>query len=190
MKLLTEASRLLRRAVTIPLLAGLAALAACSTAPPEGISPVTPFDVSRYVGKWYEIARLDHSFERGMTDVTATYRALPDGAIEVLNRGFDPAKGGWRDATGKALFTGDPTRGSLKVSFFGPFYGGYHIVALDQQGYRWAMVSGPDRGYLWILARDRSLPPGVREQLTLQARSLGFDVDKLIWVTQERTDPR
>ena len=190
MKLLTEASRLLRRAVTIPLLAGLAALAACSTAPPEGISPVTPFDVSRYVGKCYEIARLDHSFERGMTDVSATYRALPDGAIEVVNRGFDPARDGWRDATGKALFTGDPTRGSLKVSFFGPFYGGYHIVALDQQGYRWAMVSGPDRGYLWILARDRSLPPGVREQLTLQARSLGFDVDKLIWVTQERTDPR
>ena len=190
MKLLTEASRRLRRAVTIPLLAGLAALAACSTAPPEGISPVTPFDVSRYVGTWYEIARLDHSFERGMTDVSATYRALPDGAIEVVNRGFDPARDGWRDATGKALFTGDPTRGSLKVSFFGPFYGGYHIVALDQQGYRWAMVSGPDRGYLWILARDRSLPPGVREQLTLQARSLGFDVDKLIWVTQERTDPR
>lgn len=177
-----------RRSMAMALFATLALLGGCSTAPPEGITPVTPFDVSRYVGKWYEIARLDHSFERGMTDVTATYRALPDGAIEVINRGFDPAKSGWRDATGKALFTGDPGRGSLKVSFFGPFYGGYHIVALDQQGYQWAMVAGPDRSYLWILARERKLPAGVREQLITQARGLGFDVDKLIWVSQDKTD--
>ena len=189
MKLLSASSRRARHALALALFAGLAALTACSTAPPEGISPVTPFDVNRYVGKWYEIARLDHSFERGMTDVTATYRALPDGAIEVINRGFDPARNGWRDATGKALFTGEPSRGSLKVSFFGPFYGGYHIVALDQQGYRWAMVAGPDRSYLWILARDRTVPAGVRAQLITQARSLGFDVDKLIWVSQDRTDP-
>ena len=190
MNIPARANGLVRQFVAVFLLVGLAALAACSTTPPEGIHPVTPFDVSRYVGKWYEIARLDHSFERGMTDVTATYRALPDGAIEVVNRGFDPARGDWRDATGKALFTGEPTRGSLKVSFFGPFYGGYHIVALDQQGYRWAMVAGSDRDYLWILARERTLPAGVREQLIAQARSLGFDVDKLIWVSQERTDPK
>ena len=189
MTTLLLSTRRVQRYMTIALLAWLAVLAGCSTAPPDGITPVTPFDVSRYVGKWYEIARLDHSFERGMTDVTATYRALPDGAIEVINRGFDPAKGDWRDATGKALFTGDPGRGSLKVSFFGPFYGGYHVVALDQKGYQWAMVAGPDRSYLWILARERVLPAGVRDQLIAQARALGFDVDKLIWVSQERTAP-
>lgn len=164
----------------------ISALTACSTAPPEGVTVVTPFDVSRYVGTWYEIARLDHSFERGMTDVSATYRALPDGAIEVVNRGYDPAKERWRDATGKALFTGDPNTGSLKVSFFGPFYGGYHVIALDQAGYQWSMVAGPDRDYLWILARDRVLPSDVRERLVAQARALGFPVDRLIWVKQDR----
>ena len=86
------------------------------------------------------------------------------------------------------MFTGDANRGSLKVSFFGPFYGGYHVVALDQQGYRWAMVAGPDRDYLWILARDRQLTADVRGHLLSQARNLGFDVDKLIWVEQTRSD--
>ena len=87
-----------------------------------------------------------------------------------------------------ALFTGDPTTASLKVSFFGPFYGGYHVVALDQQNYRWAMVAGPDRDYLWILARDKQLPAGVRDVLLEQAGALGFAVDKLIWVGQTRVD--
>ena len=163
-------------------------LGACSTAPPEGVTPVRPFDLSRYEGKWYELARLDHSFERGMSDVSATYRAQADGSVEVINRGYDSARGEWRQAVGRALFTGDPNTASLKVSFFGPFYGGYHVVALDQQNYRWAMVAGPDRDYLWILARDRQLPASVRDDLLAQARKLGFAVDKLIWVAQTRGD--
>lgn len=152
------------------------------------MTAVTPFDLARYEGKWYELARLDHSFERGLTNVSATYRAQPDGSVRVTNRGYDPARREWREAVGRALFTGSPERASLKVSFFGPFYGGYHVLALDQQGYRWAMVVGADRDYLWILARDRQLPAVVREQLLSQARKQGFAVDKLIWVEQTHND--
>jgi apolipoprotein D and lipocalin family protein len=170
------------------LLASLLGLSACSTTPPEGMTPVTPFDLTRYEGKWYELARLDHSFERGLTDVSATYRAQADGSVEVINRGYDNKRKEWRQAVGRALFTGESNRASLKVSFFGPFYGGYHVVALDQKGYRWAMVAGPDRDYLWILGRDKQLPADVRSGLLRQARELGLDVDKLIWVEQTRSD--
>lgn len=175
-------------AVKTLLLACLFGLAACSTTPPAGMTAVSPFDIQRYAGKWYEIARLDHSFERGLSDVSATYRQQPDGSVEVINRGFDSKKKAWNQATGRALFTGDSNRASLKVSFFGPFYGGYHVVALDQKEYRWAMVVGPNRDYLWILARDKQLPAGVREQLLRQASQLGLDAEKLIWVAQTRAD--
>ena len=160
---------------------------ACSTTPPAGLAAVEPFDLARYVGKWYEIARLDHSFERGMSDVSAVYTPRADGSVEVLNRGYDGARQDWRQATGHALFTGSSERGSLKVSFFGPFYGGYHVVALDPD-YRWSLVVGPDRSYFWILARERVLSPELRAQLIEKARALGIAVDQLIWVDQTRTD--
>ena len=167
----------------------LLALGACSTNPPAGLSAVEPFDLARYLGKWYEIARLDHRFERGMSDVSATYSLRSDGSVEVLNRGYDSARQDWRQATGHALFTGPSERGSLKVSFFGPFYGGYHVVALDP-AYRWALVVGPDRDYFWILARERALAPELRAQLVEKSRALGIDVDRLIWVDQTRSDGR
>ena len=157
-------------------------------APAPGRHPVSPFDVERYKGKWYEIARLDHSFERGLTNVSATYRPQADGSVEVINRGYDAEEGKWREAVGRAVFTGSSDRGSLKVSFFGPFYGGYHVVALDQQDYRWAMVMGPDRGYLWILARERQLSPAVRAALLRQAVALGVNTEAVIWVKHERDD--
>ena len=175
------------RSVILALILSLT-LAACATAPPEGVRPVTSFDINRYLGQWYEIARLDHSFERGMSDVSASYQLQDDGSVKVINRGYDAQRQAWKEAIGRALFIGDSTTASLKVSFFGPFYGGYHVIALDQQDYRWALVSGPDRGYLWILARDKTLPAEVREQLVSQARTLGFATDKLIWVEQQRTD--
>jgi len=165
----------------------LLGLTGCSTAPPEGITVVSPFDVNRYAGKWYEIARMDHAFERGLSDVSATYRLQPDGSVQVVNRGFDTARQDWKEAVGKALFTGDAHRGALKVSFFGPFYGGYNVAALDPS-YRWSLVVGPDRGYVWILSRDKQLTPEVREQVLAQARKLGIDVDRLIWVAQTRPD--
>jgi len=163
-------------------------LVACSTAPPEGLTSVTPFDINRYLGKWFEIARLDHSFERGLSDVSATYTLNPDGSLTVINRGFNIKKDAWKSATGHAMFTGIATQGSLKVSFFGPFYGGYHVLALDQTGYQWALVAGPDRDYLWILARTKELAPEIRDQLVATAKQMGFATDKLIWVEQNRTD--
>lgn len=164
-----------------------AVLCACSTLPPAGIEPVSPFKLQSYLGKWYEIARLDHSFERGLSDVHAIYSVAEDGSVTVLNRGYDPARGGWREAKGRAVFTGEPTRAALKVSFFGPFYGGYNVIALDP-GYHWAMIMGPDRSYLWILSRDKQLPNGVKSQLLRQAESAGVDTGKLIWVSHTRGD--
>lgn len=175
------------RSVILALTLALA-LAACATAPPDGVQPVNAFEIDRYLGRWYEIARLDHSFERGMSDVNATYQLQEDGSVKVINRGYDTRRQAWKEAVGRALFVGDSSTGSLKVSFFGPFYGGYHIIALDRQSYRWSLVAGPDRDYLWILARDKTLPADVREQLVGQARALGFATDKLIWVEQQRDD--
>jgi apolipoprotein D and lipocalin family protein len=180
----------LARALWVALTAATIGLAmtGCSTAPPEGLTSVTPFDVNRYLGKWFEIARLDHSFERGLTDVSATYSLKPDASLEVINRGFNTKKEAWKSATGRALFTGSANQGSLKVSFFGPFYGGYHVLALDQTGYQWALVAGPDRDYLWILARTKELAPAIRDQLVAQAKKMGFATDKLIWVSHARAD--
>lgn len=194
MQALQLAKRIWQRGVADPLrlplllLAGAMLLVACApTSPPEGIAVVRPFDLKRYQGRWYEMARLDHAFERGLTDVYATYTPQPDGSVQVVNRGFDPATGKWREAVGRALFIGDHETGSLKVSFFGPFYGGYHVAALDED-YRWALVVGPDRSYCWVLARDPHLDPAQRELIVARARSLGIDTAALIWVTHERQD--
>lgn len=170
-------------------MAGVAVMAGCAnTSPPPGVEAVTPFDLQRYQGRWYELARLDHSFERGMTDVSATYTPQADGSVRVVNRGFAAAPGQWREAVGKALFTGAPTTGSLKVSFFGPFYGGYHVAALDPD-YRWALVLGPDTSYCWILARDKQLDAAQRDAIVARAQALGVDTHALIWVTHKRQDP-
>ena len=181
---------MLRRAVLLASLGAAAVLAGCaSMQPPQGIAAVSPFDLARYEGRWYELARLDHSFERGMMDVSATYQRQSDGSVRVVNRGFDVAKNQWRQAVGKALFTGDANTASLKVSFFGPFYGGYHVAALDAD-YQWALVVGPDRSYFWILSRTKRLAPALREQIIARAKALGIDTQALIWVTHERTDPQ
>lgn len=178
-----------RRLALAGVLSGLALLAGCaSSVPPAGISPVSPFELQRYLGRWYELARLDHRFERGMSDVSAVYASQPDGSVRVLNRGFDSASGRWREAVGRAVFTGSATTASLKVSFFGPFYGGYHVAALDP-AYRWALVVGPDLSYCWILARDKQLAPAQREAITARAQALGIDTAALIWVAHERQDP-
>ena len=153
---------------------------------PEGIKAVDGFEINRYLGTWYEIARLDHSFERGLVNVSANYQAKPDGGINVLNRGYDPAKKSWREAKGIAYLLGPPDTASLKVSFFGPFYGGYHVMALDPD-YRWAMVAGPSHKYFWILARAPELPDDVLNNLLQIARNAGFDLNGLIRVSHGST---
>lgn len=156
------------------------ALSAC-TGLPEGVESVESVDPERYLGTWYEIARLDHSFERGLTDVTATYGQREDGGISVLNRGYNVEDSEWNQAEGKAFPLEEGDYSQLKVSFFGPFYGGYNVVALDP-GYQWAMVVGPNRGYLWILAREPALPESVLNELVAKAQALEFPTEELIYV--------
>lgn len=183
------ATLLLRGLLWLTGLLLLAWLAGCaSTQPPAGITAVTPFSLERYQGRWYEIARLDHRFERGMSDVSALYTPQADGSVRVVNRGFHTKHNRWREAVGKAQFTGAATTGSLKVSFFGPFYGGYHVAALDPD-YRWALVLGPDTHYAWILARDKQLTVAQRTTIVARAQALGVATEALIWVEHTRTDP-
>ena len=152
------------------------------TSIPDGLQPVTGFELERYLGKWYEIARLDHSFERDLSEVTAQYSLRQDGGVEVVNQGFNQKSGKWEMVTGKAYFIENESVGSLKVSFFGPFYGGYHIIALDQEDYSYAMVTGPSRSYLWILSRDMTLESVILQELVRKAKQWGFETDKLIYV--------
>ncbi len=158
------------------------ALASC-TGIPKGATPVTGFELDRYLGQWYEIARLDHRFERGLSHVTAEYSLRDDGEVRVVNRGYDARRGEWREAVGRARFVEGADIGRLKVSFFGPFYGGYNILVLDRE-YRHALVSGPNHDYLWILARTPTLEPATIEPLLDTANALGFDTGALIWPDQ------
>lgn len=152
------------------------------TSIPDGIKPIEGFEKERYLGKWYEIARLDHPFERGLEQISATYTMRDDGGIAVLNKGFNVAEKKWTEAKGKAYFVADEKTGHLKVSFFGPFYASYVIAALDLKEYQWAMVTGPDTDYLWFLSRQPNMPYKVFEALKTQAKQAGFNTDELIYV--------
>ncbi|MEO3992034.1 lipocalin family protein [Pseudocitrobacter cyperus] len=171
----------------LPVVAAVTAaflVVACSSpTPPKGVTVITGFDANRFLGTWYEIARFDHRFESGLEQVTATYRLRDDGGLNVTNKGYNPDRGIWQKAEGKAYFTGDPSRAALKVSFFGPFYGGYNVIALDK-AYRHALVCGPDRDYLWILSRTPTISDEMKQQMLDVATRQGFDISKLIWVKQ------
>ncbi len=149
---------------------------------PDKVKPVVDFELDRYLGKWYEIARLDHSFERGLEQVTATYTLRKDGGVSVLNRGYSAEDKAWREAKGKAYFVEDASLGYLKVSFFGPFYGAYVVFELDKQDYQYAFVSGPDHTYLWLLARTPSPPQAVIDHFKRASLARGFDLSELVWV--------
>lgn len=152
------------------------------TAIPKGLSAVSPFNAKRYMGTWYEIARLDHRFERGMNNVTAIYRVLPDGQIEVINRAY--INGKFKSITGSARFTDSPQTASLAVTFFPPFAGGYHVIWLDAD-YQNAVVSGPSRNYLWLLSRHPHPSPEIIAQMKAFAAQNGFAVEKLIIVEHQ-----
>ena len=161
------------------------ALGGC-TGVPDGLQPVTGFESDRYLGKWYEIARMDHSFERGLSNVSATYSRKPDGDIAVVNRGYEDSKEQWKEIEGKARLIQGPDIGSLKVSFFGPFYSGYHIIALDRINYTYAMVVGYNRDYLWILSRQKTMEETVLADLVAKAQQWGFQTENLIYVKHQR----
>ena len=157
---------------------------------PKGVDPVQGFELNRYLGRWYEIARLDHSFERGMSHVTADYSMRKDGGVRVLNRGYSEKKKEWKTAEGKAYRVKGPDEGYLKVSFFGPFYGSYVIFQLDQKDYQYAIISGPNKSYLWILARTPELDPELKQKLISRASALGFETTKLVFPDQKQSPPQ
>ncbi|GFO68746.1 hypothetical protein GMLC_23250 [Geomonas limicola] len=148
--------------------------------------PVRNFQVERYLGTWYEVARLDHRFERGLSNVTAEYTLRPDGTLRVVNRGYSEREGRWKEAVGKAYLAGAPDQGYLKVSFFGPFYGAYLVLDLDHEQYRYALIAGPNTEYLWILSRTPYLAVPVLERLVGRAAALGFATRELIRVRHDQ----
>jgi len=152
---------------------------------PENVRPVNNFKVEKYLGKWYEIARLDHSFERGLTRITADYSMRNDGGLKIINRGYSASENKWQEAEGKAYFVSDPSLAYLKVSFFGPFYGAYIVFELDHENYQYSLVSGPDKSYFWILAREPKIREDIKKVLIAKAASLGFDTKKLIFVSHD-----
>ena len=147
---------------------------------PENIKPVTGFDVEKYLGTWHEIARLDHSFERGLTQISANYSKRDDGSIKVINRGYNAENNEWKEAEGWAYFVDAPTTAYLKVAFFGPFYGSYIVFDLGDN-YQYSLISGPDKSYFWILARTSTIDEQLKEILVKKAQQLGFDTSKLIY---------
>ena len=149
---------------------------------PESIKPVDGFNLNNYLGKWYEIARLDHSFERGLSQVTANYSIKDDGGVRVINKGFSIKNNEWQEAEGKAYFVDTTTEGYLKVSFFGPFYGSYVVFELEHKNYQYAFISGPNTDYLWLLSRTTSVEPEVMQKFLKMSKERGFNIEDLIYV--------
>jgi len=163
------------------LLTPILLLTACAGNPVNAV-PVTGFDQEKYLGTWYEIARLDHGFERGLSHVSATYTRREDSKITVLNQGYKASSQKTKTATGKAKFAADNTTGHLKVSFFGPFYGDYIIFDLDKTDYSRAYISGGKDNYLWLLSRTPTITQSVRSDFLKKSKALGYDTESLIWV--------
>lgn len=152
----------------------------CSQIPNQAVA-VRPFNKEKYLGKWYEVARLDYKFEKNMNNVTANYSLKDDGTIKVVNRGYDFVEKEWKEAIGKAKPAGEPDEGKLKVSFFGPFYSGYNVIALDDD-YTYALVAGKNLDYLWLLSRKITIPEKTKLEYLTLAKKIGYDTDALIWV--------
>jgi apolipoprotein D and lipocalin family protein len=152
---------------------------------PENVQPVSGFKAEKYLGQWYEIARMDHRFERGLSKVTANYSMREDGGIKVVNRGFSASDNKWSEAVGKAYFVSSPDQGHLKVSFFGPIYASYIVFELDQTDYQYALISGPDKGYFWLLSRTPRISAELKERLLAKAEKLGYERSKILTVDQD-----
>jgi apolipoprotein D and lipocalin family protein len=158
----------------------MAGLFSC-TSIPKGATAVINFHKEKYLGKWYEIARLDFKYERNLNNTTAEYSLNDNGTIGVINKGYNTKKDKWEQATGKAKFVRSDTIAMLKVSFFGPFYSGYNVIAIDDQ-YRYALVAGKNLKYLWILSRQTTVPDKIKDQYLKIAENIGYNTKDLLWI--------
>lgn len=156
----------------------------CATMP-KGASIITDIEKVRYLGKWYEIARFDFAFEKDLKNTTAEYAILPDGTISVLNKGYNYKTLKWTEAKGVAKFRSSSTVGALEVSFFGPFFAAYNIIALDKD-YKYALVAGATTDYLWFLSREKEMPQDIKDNYVAIATSLGYDLTRLVWVEHDK----
>lgn len=150
---------------------------------PAGVNAITDFDKEKYMGRWYEIARLDFYWEKGLDNVTADYSLNNNGTVKVVNSGYDVKNNKWKTSEGKAKFVGDETTGQLKVSFFGPFYSGYNIIAIDKE-YKYALVAGHNLNYLWLLSREKTMPENITSEYLFIAQTAGFPIEDLVWTRQ------
>jgi apolipoprotein D and lipocalin family protein len=165
-------------------IAGILTFNSCSTIP-KGAIAVKPFDKGKYLGKWYEIARMDFRFERNLNNTTANYSVNNDGSIKVDNQGFNYVKKEWKQAIGKAKFVREDNIAMLKVSFFGPFYSGYNVIALDSE-YKYALIAGKNLSYLWILSRTKTIPDDVKQNYLKIAEELGYKTSELLWIEHDK----
>ena len=161
----------------------LATIFSCKTIP-ENATAVKPFYKEKYLGKWYEIARIDFKFEKDLNNTTAEYSLKKDGKIKVDNKGYNVKKYKWTQAIGNAKFIGHEDIAMLKVSFFGPFYSGYNVIAIDEN-YKYALVVGKNKDYMWILSREKTIPENYKQRFLDKAKSLGFEIENLVWVEQK-----
>lgn len=158
----------------------LPTVAGCVTIP-DGATPVKPFVLSKYLGTWYEIARIDFRHERNLENTKAEYNMNYDGEISVVNSGYNSVTGEYTEAKGKVKFASDDGSAMMKVSFWGPFYSGYNVIALDDD-YQYALVAGDNHKYLWLLSREKSIPDIIRRKYLQIAKEAGYDTSKLLWV--------
>ena len=160
-------------------------LYSCGATIPKKAIAVSNFDKAKYLGKWYEIARLDYKWEKDLINVTAEYSLNENGTIKVDNKGYDFKKGEWKQSIGKAKFVNEDTKAMLKVSFFGPFYSGYNVMAIDKD-YKYALVAGESLKYMWILSRENTIPESVKADFLVKAREIGYNISDLVWVKHDR----
>ncbi|HQW11649.1 MAG TPA: lipocalin family protein [Saprospiraceae bacterium] len=147
----------------------------------EEYDVVRPFSLNKYLGKWYEIARFDYKYERNLENVTAEYLLNEDKSVRVVNSGYDILQSKWKSTVGKAKFASREDTGVLKVSFFGPIWSYYYILEVTDD-YKCALVTGDNKNYLWILAREKEISEDIKKQFLDKAIALGFDTNRLYWV--------
>lgn len=172
----------------IVLIGIIAFFSSCGASIPKNATPVKNFDIDKYLGNWYEIARFDFRFEKDMNNVMAQYSLNEKNNVTVLNSGYNYKKEEWVSAKGVAKFRGDKNVAALKVSFFGPFYSGYNVIALDDN-YQYALVAGKSLDYLWILSREKLVPENIKTKYLKIAQDIGYDTSKLIWVEHNKKSP-